>query len=177
MIYGDYPDRDPIRLWVENWRKEREARMMYPDMYFTTFDDAKAEQDRRFASRSPITGLERAFAVARDEFEGDGQSHSLEDAGMPESQWYEHDGHRYPYRVRTFSVAPTGLNLSAAQLFINLLSEFPPDKVIFRPLDHSQGYSGQQMIEELANGSLIAQEYASSLLRVCRDLLARQAAK
>jgi hypothetical protein len=53
---------------------------------------------------------------------------------------------------------------------------YPPDLPIYRALDGST-YTGRDMVREIVEGSEIGRKYASDLLRVCRDLLARQAQK
>lgn len=62
-------------------------------------------------------------------------------------------------------------------LLSNLVLEyFPQEQPIFRTLDGAV-YTGYRMSQEIAAGSEIGRKYSSDLLRVCRDLLARQAQK
>jgi hypothetical protein len=62
-------------------------------------------------------------------------------------------------------------------LLSNLVLEyFPRDMPIYKTLDGSV-YTGYQMSQEISAGSEIGRKYSSDLLRVCRDLLARQAQK
>jgi hypothetical protein len=61
------------------------------------------------------------------------------------------------------------------ELLSNLVLEYyPPQKPLYKSLDGSV-LTGCAMAEEIARGSEIGRKYASDLLRVCRDLLARQA--
>lgn len=56
-----------------------------------------------------------------------------------------------------------------------LISEvFPSSSTIFRTSD-GEMISAEQMMREVANGSEIGREYATAILRVARDFLARQA--
>lgn len=60
-------------------------------------------------------------------------------------------------------------------LLSNLVQEYYPlSHVLYKALDGST-YTGLQMAEEIRVGSEIGRKYTSDLLRVCRDLLARQA--
>ena len=62
-------------------------------------------------------------------------------------------------------------------LLSNLVMEFyPSDKEIYRSLDGNT-MTGEEMVKEIQSGSSIGIKYTSDLLRVSRDLLARQAAK
>ncbi len=59
----------------------------------------------------------------------------------------------------------------------NLISEvFPSSKPLFRAASGAV-VSAEQMMQEITDGSELGREYASDILRVARDLLARQAAR
>ena len=55
-----------------------------------------------------------------------------------------------------------------------VLEYYPADRPIYRALDGSV-YTGQDMAREIQEGTEVGRKYSSDLLRVCRDLLARQA--
>lgn len=59
----------------------------------------------------------------------------------------------------------------------NLISEvYPSDKALFRAASGAV-ITGEQMMQEITDGTDIGREYSSDILRVARDLLARQAQK
>lgn len=59
----------------------------------------------------------------------------------------------------------------------NLISEvFPSSRPLFRAASGAI-LSAEQMMQEITDGSELGREYASDILRVARDLLARQAAR
>jgi len=71
---------------------------------------------------------------------------------------------------------PTEFSLPAA-LLSNLLTEYyPPEAPIYRTLEGST-LSGKEMAREIVISSGLGRQYSSDLLRVCRDILARQAEK
>lgn len=60
-------------------------------------------------------------------------------------------------------------------IIANLMAEVSqPDTPVFRAADGAT-YTAEQMIRHIREGSPIGQQYASDLLRVSRDMLARQA--
>jgi len=60
-------------------------------------------------------------------------------------------------------------------IFVNLLSEVTPsDTVLYRTMDGYQ-YTSEQMIELIRSGDHIGVEYATDVLRLARNLLAKQA--
>ena len=62
-------------------------------------------------------------------------------------------------------------------LMRNLISEvYPSSTPLFRSAS-GDVYTGKQMMQEVVNGTDIGREYMSDVLRVARDLLARQAKK
>lgn len=61
------------------------------------------------------------------------------------------------------------------EIFSNLLSEVSaPDTIIFRTLDGTN-ITAAEMLRSIREGSELGRQYASDLLRVARDLLARKA--
>lgn len=59
----------------------------------------------------------------------------------------------------------------------NLVQDYYPSKsVIYRTMEGGN-FTGRQMAEEILKGTSIGRQYSSDLLRICRDLLARQAQK
>jgi hypothetical protein len=67
-----------------------------------------------------------------------------------------------------------GFDVPTAILANVILEYYPPEQPIYRTLDGSI-YTGQEMAREVQAGTEIGRKYSSDLLRVCRDLLARQA--
>jgi hypothetical protein len=55
-----------------------------------------------------------------------------------------------------------------------VLEYYPAELPIYRALDGSV-YTGRDMAKEIEGGTALGRKYSSSLLRACRDLLARQA--
>jgi hypothetical protein len=74
------------------------------------------------------------------------------------------------------SPAEFTFNLPAAIISNLILEYYPPDQPIYRALDGSV-LTGQEMATEVQAGTEIGRKYSSDILRVCRDLLARQAQK
>jgi hypothetical protein len=66
--------------------------------------------------------------------------------------------------------------LPGAVLANLVLEYYPPELPLYRALDGSI-YTGRDMAREIGEGTSIGRKYSSDLLRVCRDLLARQAQK
>ena len=59
----------------------------------------------------------------------------------------------------------------------NLISEiYPSEKTLFRSAS-GETISAERMMQEVTDGSDLGREYSSDILRVARDLLARQANK
>jgi hypothetical protein len=72
------------------------------------------------------------------------------------------------------SSAEFKFNLPAAIISNLILEYYPPDQPIYRALDGST-LTGQEMAREVQAGTDLGLKYSSDILRVCRDLLARQA--
>lgn len=63
------------------------------------------------------------------------------------------------------------------EILRNLISEvYPSDKALFRAASGAI-ITAEQMMQEITDGTSLGREYSSDILRVARDLLARQAQK
>lgn len=67
-------------------------------------------------------------------------------------------------------------NTDVVTVFVNLFKEIPEDKIMWR-LSTGKTLTAGQMVEEFSNYTDLGREYMSDVLRVSRDLLARQANK
>jgi hypothetical protein len=76
--------------------------------------------------------------------------------------------------VHRRSSAEFELNLPTAIITNLILEYYPPDQQIYRALDGSI-LTGQEMAREVQAGTELGRKYSIDILRVCRDLLARQA--
>lgn len=68
-----------------------------------------------------------------------------------------------------------GETLAARTFMSKLVEEYPAEGVIHRTMSGS--YTGREMASLISSGHPIGTEYATAMLRVCRDLLTRQAEK
>lgn len=59
--------------------------------------------------------------------------------------------------------------------FLNLLNEIKDDMIIYKTM--SKSYTKVEMLYELTNQTECGKQYINDCLRVCRDLLIRQANK
>lgn len=76
-----------------------------------------------------------------------------------------------------FERAPSQSGQISRELLRNLISEvYPSDKPLFRAASGAV-VTAEQMMQEITDGTELGREYGSDILRVARDLLARQARK
>lgn len=59
--------------------------------------------------------------------------------------------------------------------FITLLKELTPESVVYKTMSYS--FTAQEMLKELESETSISKEWISSVLRISRDILIRQAAR
>lgn len=70
---------------------------------------------------------------------------------------------------------PPAMTADIATVMAKLVTEaYPTDKVVFRTMNGDE-YTGVTMSAMIRAGTDVGKEYASSILRVCRDYLSRQA--
>lgn len=58
------------------------------------------------------------------------------------------------------------------QAIINLIKELPEKHIVYQTI--SYGFTAKELIEQIQNDSDIGKQYISELLRISRDLIARQ---
>ena len=78
--------------------------------------------------------------------------------------------------VKDISPPDFKFHLSRSLLSNLVLEYYPPELPVYRSLDGSI-YTGRDMARQIEEGTEVGRKYSSDLLRVCRDLLARQAQK